>query len=90
MDLDLNPFYHPATGSQGCTLIMVVVDRFTKMAHFISLATNGTAKDVEDTFLREVWRLHGLPSKLISDIDVKFSSEFWESLCKSIGVERRI
>ena len=76
--------------SQGCTQIMVVVDRFTKMAHFISLASDGTAKDIADSFLREVWRLHGLPSKFISDMDAKFSGEFWESLCKSLGINRRM
>jgi len=46
--------------SQGKTQIIVVVDRFTKMAHFIGRYENATAKDVVDTFLREVWKLHGL------------------------------
>ena len=55
---------------------MVVVDSFTKMAHFIGLATDATAKDVADTFLREVWRLHGLQSDIILDMDAKFSGEF--------------
>jgi hypothetical protein len=50
--------------SQGHTQIMVVVDRFTKMAHFIGLKTDATAKDVADTFLREVWKLHGYHPKL--------------------------
>ena len=68
--------------SQGHTQIMVVVDRFTKMAHFIRLSENATAKDVADTFLREVWKLHGLPTEIISDMDAKFSGEFWESLCQ--------
>jgi len=67
---------------------MVVVDRFTKMAHFIGLHENATAKDVVDTFLREVWKLHGLPTEIISDMDAKFSGEFWESLCKILGVKR--
>ena len=67
---------------------MVVVDRFTKMADFISLATDATAKDVAETFIREVWRLHGLPSEIISDMDAKFSGEFWESLCKSLGIKQ--
>ena len=75
--------------SQGKTQIMVVVDRFTKMAHFIGLHENATAKDVADTFLREVWKLHGLPTEIISDMDAKFSGEFWESLCKMLGVKRR-
>jgi len=69
---------------------MVVVDRFTNMAHVIGLQENATAKEVGDTFLREVWKLHGLPTELISDIEAKFSSEFWESLCKMLGVKRRM
>ena len=60
------------------------------MAHCIGLATDATAKDVADTFLREVWRLHGLPSEIISDIDVKFFGEFWESLCKSLGINQQM
>ena len=76
--------------SQGKTQIMVVVDGFTKMAHFIGLKTNGTARDVADTFLKEVWNLHGLPSEIISEMDAKFSGEFWESLCKSLGIKRKM
>ena len=69
---------------------MVVVDPFTKMAHYIGLTMDATAKDVADTFLREVWRLDGLPSEIISDMDAKFSGEFWESLCKALGIKRRM
>jgi hypothetical protein len=69
---------------------MVVVDRFTKMAHFIGLEENATAKDVANVFLREVWKLHGLPTEIISDMDAKFSGEFWESLCKSLNIKRRM
>jgi len=76
--------------SQGKTQIMVVVDWFTKMAHFIELHEKATAKDVADTFLREVWKLHRLRTEIISDMDAKFSGEFWESLCKMLGVKRRI
>ena len=76
--------------SQGKTQIMVVLDRFTKMAHFISLEMNATSKDIADTFLKEVWKLHGLASEMISDMDAKFSGEFWESLCKSLGIKRKM
>ena len=62
--------------SQGHTEIMVVVDWFTKMAHFIGLKENATAKDVAVAFLKEVWKLHGLPSEIVSDIDAKFAGEF--------------
>ena len=73
--------------SQGHTQIMVVVDRFTKMAHFIGLQENAMAKDVANAFLREVWKIHGLPSEIVSDMDAKFSREFWESLCKLLGIK---
>ena len=43
------------------------------MAHFIGLATNPTAKDVPDTFLKEVWKLDGLPSQIVSDMDARSS-----------------
>jgi len=76
--------------SEGTTQIMVVVDQFTKMAYFIGLHENATAKAVADTFLREVWKLHGLPTEIISDMDARFSGEFWESLCKMLGVKRRM
>ena len=73
--------------SQGRTQILVVVDRFTKMAQFVAVEQNATAKDVADVFLREVWKLHGLPTEIISDMDAKFSGEFWESLCKWLNIK---
>ena len=76
--------------SQVKTQILVVVDRFTKMAHFISLETNATARDVADTFLKEVGKLHGLLSEIISDMEAKFLGEFCEALCKSLGIKRKM
>jgi len=69
---------------------MVVVGRFTKMVHFIALATNASPKDFTNTFLKEIWKLHGLPSEIVSDIDTKFLGVFWESLCKALGIKRRM
>jgi len=69
---------------------MVVVDRFTKIAHFISLLTNATAQDVANVFLHEVWKLHGLPTEIISDMDAEFSGEFLESVCKLLGIKGKM
>ena len=55
---------------------MVVVDQFTKMAHFIGLENKATARDMADLFLEEVWKHHGLPTEIISDMDAKFAGEF--------------
>jgi len=74
----------------GYTQIMVVGDRFTKLAHFIELQESATAKEVAQVFLKEVWKLHGLQSEIISDMDVKFPGELWESLCKRLGIKRKM
>ena len=56
--------------------IMVVVDRFTKMAHFVHLNKSATTSDVAKAFL-QIWKLHGLPADIVSDRDPKFTAEFW-------------
>jgi len=60
------------------------------MADFIGLVTNSTAQNVSETFLQEVWKLLGLPTEIVSDMDGKFSCEFWESWCKELGIKRRM
>ena len=67
--------------------IMVVVDYFTKMGHFIPSSTKATAKQTARLFFDEVCRLHGLPLKIVSDRDSKFTSEFWQSLKQHWGTE---
>ena len=76
--------------SQDHTQIEMVVDRFTKMVHFIGLNENATAKDMANTVLRQVWKLNGLPTEIVSDMDAKFSGEFWELLCKSLGIKGKM
>jgi hypothetical protein len=54
--------------SDGCDPLWVIMDRFTKMAHFLPPPTEGkTAKDLAIIFAREIWRHHGLPTDIVSD-----------------------
>lgn len=76
--------------SEGYTRIWVIVDRFTKMSHFIPLKTRATIEELAHIFLREIWRLHGLPEEIISDRDSRFESKFWDSLMKLLGVKLRL
>ena len=73
LDLNLNQFHNPVARISRLYPDNGSIQPLHKMAHFIGLATDATAKDVADTFLQEVWRLHGLPSEIISDMDAKFS-----------------
>jgi hypothetical protein len=61
---------------------MVVVDKLTKDAHFIPLKTTHKATDVADIFMKEVARLHGIIKTIVSDRDLKFTSNFWKGLFK--------
>ena len=55
---------------------MVVVDKLSKKAHFIPVKTTYKAANIADIFLKQIFRLHGIPKVIISDRDPKFTSNF--------------
>ncbi|MCO5568852.1 hypothetical protein L7F22_022553 [Adiantum nelumboides] len=59
----------------------------TKVAHLIPVKTTYTASDISRVFIKEIFRLHGLPKRIISDRDSKFTSKFWTSLFQAIGTQ---
>ena len=66
--------------SQTYNAVFVVVDRFSKMAHFIPTQTQVNAPDLARLFLDNIVRLHGFPRSIVSDRDPRFLSNFWKEL----------
>jgi len=81
--MDLITDLQNVKGYNHCWLI---VDRFTKMAHFL-LLKNRKAKELALIFIREVWRIQELLKKVVSDRDTVFMSSFWGEVMRLLEVE---
>lgn len=67
--------------------ILVVVDRLTKMSHFIACSDTVSSEELATLFLTHIFRLHGLPKNIISDRGAVFTSKFWEEFMKQLRVQ---
>ena len=67
-----------------------MVDRLTKVAHFIPGNLIDETPEIAHKFIKEIFRLHGIPEKIISDRDARITSRFWKKLFSALGTKLNI
>jgi transposase InsO family protein len=73
---------------KGHDAILVIVDRLTKMARFVPTVTGVSAKETSELFLREVFRMFGMPKEIVTDRDPRFTGKFFKELCRLLGIKQ--
>mgnify|MGYP006280086663 CR=1 FL=1 len=66
--------------SRGHDAVLTVVDKLSKRTHFLPTTTSVSATDLAQLFFDRIFSLHGLPRRIVSDRDPRFTSKFWDSL----------
>ena len=74
----------------GKSVVLTVVDRFSKYAHFLALGHPYSATSVAKAFFDQIVRLHGLPASIVSDRDPVFTSNLWQELFQLSGTKLRL
>jgi hypothetical protein len=83
-------FIDALPNSRSYTVIMVVVDRLSKAAHFVALKHPYTATSVARAFMDNIIKLHGLPKSIVSDRDRILTSKFWQELFHLQGTKLKL
>ena len=76
--------------AQGYNSILVVVDRLTKMVHFIPTTEKTSVKGLAKLFRDNVWKLHGLPESIISDRGPQFTAGLMRELNRMLGIKSKL
>ena len=71
----------------GYDSIWVIVDRLTKVAHFISVNTTYSGAQLAELYMSRIVCLHGVPKKIVSDRGTHFTSHFWKRLHASMDTK---
>lgn len=76
--------------SRGFDAILVIVDRFSKMVHFVPARQDQSAEDVWQLFVDNVIRLHGAVDEVVADRDPKWNSHFWKAMLDKLGIKLKM
>jgi transposase InsO family protein len=73
--------------SNGNSVILTIIDRFFKAAHFIPLSNLLSSRETADLLVSHILRLHGIPSDIVSDRGPQFTSQVWRAFCTALGIK---
>ena len=80
----------PLPKSNRMNVIMVMVDRFTKMIRLKATITNIFSESIAKIYRDEIWKLHGIPRKILNNKRPQFVSKFIEEFTKALGTTRQL
>ena len=78
---------HLPRTSQRHDVVWVIVDRVTKSTHFLAVRMTFTLEEFCRLYIREIFRLHGIPVSIVSDRDPRFTAHFWKSFQKAMRTQ---
>ena len=74
----------------GIDVIVVIVDQFTKIIRLKATTMNISLEEIAKIYRDKIWKLHGIPRKILSDRGLQFASKFMEELTKVLGMKRQL
>jgi len=80
----------PLPKSNGIDAIVVIVDQFTKMIRLKATTTNISSEGITKIYRNNIWKLHGVPKKILSDREPQFALKFIEEFTKALGTRRQL
>jgi len=80
----------PLPRSNEMNAIVVIIDWFTKMIRLKATTTNVSLEGIAKIYRDKIWKLHGIPRKILSDRGPQFTSKFMEELTKALGIKRQL
>ena len=80
----------PLSKSNGMDAIVVIVNRFTKMICLKTTTTNVLSEAIAKIYRDDIWKLHGIPRRILSDRGPQFTSKFIEEFTRVLGTKRQL
>jgi len=80
----------PLPMSNGMDAIVVIIDRFTKIIRLKATTTNISSEGIARIYRDDIWKLHGIPRKILSDRGLQFASKFMEEFTRVLGTKRQL